>query len=37
MEKYKVLEMEVVRFDTEDVITRSGGDIEMPEEPVGGN
>ena len=34
MEKYKVLEMEVIKFDTEDVITSS--DINMPEEPIGG-
>ena len=34
MEKYKALEMEVIKTDTEDVITTSGGrrDIEMPEE-----
>lgn len=36
MEKYEVLEMEVIEFDTEDVITTSGGDIELPEEPIGG-
>lgn len=35
MEKYEVLEMEVIEFDTEDVITTSG-DIELPEEPIGG-
>ena len=35
MEKYEVLEMEVVKFDTEDVIT--GSDIHLPEEPIGGN
>ena len=36
MEKYEVLEMEVIEFDTEDIITTSGGDIELPEEPIGG-
>lgn len=36
MEKYEALEMEVIEFDTEDVITTSGGDIELPEEPIGG-
>ena len=35
MEKYEVLEMEVIAFDTEDVITTSGGDIELPEQPIG--
>ncbi len=35
MDKYKVLEIEVVRFDAEDVITTSG-DTEMPEQPIGG-
>lgn len=36
MEKYEALEMEVIEFDMEDVITTSGGDIELPEEPIGG-
>ncbi len=36
MEKYEALEMEVIEFDTEDVITTSGGDTELPEEPIGG-
>ena len=38
MEKYEALEMEVIEFDTEDVITTSGGggDIELPEESIGG-
>lgn len=36
MEKYEALEMEVIEFDAEDVITTSGGDIELPEEPIGG-
>ena len=36
MEKYEALGMEVIEFDTEDVITTSGGDIELPEEPIGG-
>ena len=35
MEKYEVLEMEVIEFDTEDVIITSGGDIELPEQPIG--
>lgn len=35
MEQYKRLEMEVIAFDTEDVITTSGGeDIETEETPV---
>ena len=36
MEKYEALEMEVIEFDTEDVIKTSGEDIELPEEPIGG-
>ena len=36
MEKYEALEMEIIEFDTEDVITTSGGDIELPEQPIGG-
>ena len=36
MEKYKTLEIEVIEFDTIDVIITSG-DIEMPEEPIGGS
>ena len=34
MEKYEALEMEVIEFDTEDVITTSGGDLELPEQPI---
>ena len=36
MEKYEALEMEVIEFDTEDVITTSGGEFELPEQPIGG-
>ena len=37
MEQYEALEMEVIAFDTEDVITTSTNkDIEMPEQPIGG-
>ena len=32
MEKYEELEMEVITFDSEDVITTSG-DVETPEVP----
>ncbi len=35
MENYEALEMEVIEFDTEDVITTSG-DIELPEQPING-
>lgn len=35
MEKYEALEMEVIEFDTEDVI-KTSGDIELPEETIGG-
>ena len=35
MEKYEALEMEVIAFDAEDVITASG-DTELPEIPIGG-
>ena len=35
MEKYEVIEMEVIRFDAGDVIMTSG-DVEMPEQPIGG-
>ncbi len=31
MEKYENLEIEVTIFDTEDVITTSGGDIILPD------
>ena len=34
MERYEVLEIEVIEFDTEDIITTSG-DVEMPEQPIG--
>ena len=37
MYKYEVLEMEVIEFDTEDIITTSGGDIKLPEVPISGN
>lgn len=30
MEPYETLEMEVITFETEDVITTSGGDINLP-------
>lgn len=33
MEQYKRLEMEVIAFDAEDVITTSGLDIETEETP----
>ena len=36
MEVYEKLEMEVIEFDTEDVITTSGGDVETPEVPIKG-
>ncbi len=39
MEKYVELEMEVIAFDSEDVITTSGGlrnDPTFPEIPIGG-
>ncbi len=36
MEKYEKLEMEVIEFDTEDVITTSVGDTETPEQPING-
>ena len=36
MEKYEALEMEVIKFDMEDVITTSGGPVELPELPIGG-
>ena len=35
MEKYEALEMEVIKFDMEDVITTSGGDVELPEIEIG--
>ncbi len=34
MEKYEKLEMEVIVFEEEDVITTSGGDGSIPLEPV---
>ncbi len=38
MEKYEALELEVIAFDAEDVITTSRSkDIEMPEQPIGGS
>ena len=33
MEKYEALEIEVIKFDTEDVITNSG-DTEFPKETI---
>ena len=38
MEKYELMEIQVIEFDIEDVITTSqtGGDVELPEEPIGG-
>lgn len=33
-EKYTTPEMEVVEFETEDIITASGGD-DLPEIPIG--
>ena len=38
MEKYVELEMEVIAFDSEDVITTSGegNDPTLPEVPIGG-
>ena len=35
MEKYEALEMEVIKFDMEDVITTSGGDTYTPEIEIG--
>ena len=34
MEKYESIEIEIIEFDTEDVITTSNGDTELPEEPI---
>ena len=34
MDRYEPLEMEVIWFDTEDVITTS---VELPQQPMGGN
>ena len=31
MQKYETLEMEVIRFEIEDVITTSDGDIGLPD------
>ena len=41
MKEYESLEMEIIWFENEDVITTSGedysrGDVETPEEPIGG-
>lgn len=36
MEKYEAPEIEVIKFNTDDVITTSRGDTELPEEPVDG-
>ncbi len=35
MEKYEALEMEVIVFETEDVITTSSNNTNMPEQPFG--
>ena len=37
MDRYEPLEMEVIWFDTEDVITTSTQDVETPQQPIGGN
>ena len=38
MERYEPLEMEVIWFDTEDVITTSTQNpVETPQQPMGGN
>ena len=34
MEKYEALEMEVIKFDMEDVITTSGGEVETTEQTI---
>ena len=34
MDRYEPLEMEVIWFDTEDVITTS---VELPQQPINGN
>lgn len=36
MEKYEPMGMEIIMFETGDVIITSPGDTELPEEPVGG-
>jgi len=36
MEKYVEPEMEVILFESEDVITTSGGEPMLPELPIGG-
>ena len=36
MEKYEPLEMEVIPFDTEDVITTSGGEGWTSDQPIPG-
>ena len=33
MDDYEVLKIEVIKFDSEDTITTSGGDTELPEIP----
>ena len=33
MEKYELIKMEVIWFDSEDVIVTSTGDIETPDKP----
>ena len=37
MEKYETVEIEVIKFDNEDIITTSTKDIYMPEIPAGNN
>lgn len=31
MEEYQILQMEIVEFDFEDIITESNSEVEMPE------
>ena len=35
-ENYESVRIEVIRFDAEDVITTSGGGIELPDDPIDG-
>ena len=37
MEKYETVEIEIIKFDNEDIITTSPKDILMPEMPAGNN
>ena len=34
MKEYQKLEMEIVKLETEDVVTASGGPIDLGEEPI---